>query len=642
MPVDLGRSRNSDPSKRNSITDRLLGSFNLGKGGGGAAPTRRAASVNKQSPIPRIREWLDTCNREHDHHCNAGSADRDDVPTFRPTWLIDSAEKCLVRSKPSDRYLALSYVYGPSRNGMPQLLRSNVEEFQDELPDDDIPQTITDAMWLSRKLGLKYLWVDRLCIVQDDEEQKEAHVKHMAFVFTNAYLTIVAAHGDVYTGLLPLNSRRPSSAKKGSHEELLRESKWNTRCWTLEEHLYSRRCAFFFEDAVTWECHCETWQGSPQSVIVKIRGRQGCDAGPPSTAAYAYRHSPWPDLDEYARIAMDYSSRRVSTVDDTLRAFSGITHMLSRTFPGGFLYGMPLMFLDIALLWRPQASMRRRAMSRPPFLPSWTWMGWWFDGVPVDLTLWRAAADYIDEVKSTAGGRKSKRLQAPNSFKIKPILTWALTDRAATITVPNIGLQFRDLRSRKSSSLPLPPGWSRTGSGFRHDSDDTAFFKYPIPVEDPPEEGGYGPPPGELAYPGPFLSFCTMSCFLEVDYLATLSNGAAPHAPPIAVGNIWSKTQRWAGQFRAHDGWLGIQSSNYEGDEKLEFVAISTATERKGSHVFNEEQFEANKDQDGFLDIVNVLWIERIGGVAYRRGLGHVLQKAWEAQPKKEVDIVLG
>ncbi|KAL6869417.1 hypothetical protein ACO1O0_000743 [Amphichorda felina] len=663
-----GRSPRRDASKRSSITDRIFGTLNKARQDTAASLQRRtssasnspsAATKGQQSPVSRIREWLDTCNREHNHHCTPGSRpDDQDVATFRPVWLIDSADRRLVRAKTTDRYMALSYVWGPgggqNRRGSTQadpalLVKANVDVYEDALPEDDLPRTVLDAMWVARKLGLRYLWVDKLCIVQDDRDEMDAHIHHMAHVFSNAYLTLVAAHGDVNTGLVPLNPRRPPPATLGrglasgtpNHEELVRQSKWRTRGWTLEEALYSRRRVYFFEDAITWECHCESWQGSPASK--QIRGRREACTDTLSSAIFAYRHAPWPDLDEYARIAMDYSARRVTVVDDTLRAFSGITHVLSRIFPGGFLYGMPLMFLDVALLWRPQASMRRRAVVQPPFLPSWSWMGWWFDGIPVDLVLWRAAADYVAESGAgRQGQKKSKRLQSPNAFKIKPTVTWTLTDRSAGVPVHSIGFQYRDLRSRRSTASAYPPGWSREGAHFKHDSDDSTLFRYPIPVEDPPEAGEYPPPLGETAFPGPFLSFRTSSAFFEVDYDATLSPRDAEMNPPVAVGNIWSKTNRWAGTLRSHDGWLGIQSSNYDGDEALEFVAISAATERRGSHLFTPEQFAANRDTGDFVDVVNVLWIERIGGVAYRRGLGHILQKAWDAQPKEEVDVLLG
>lgn len=664
MSSGLGRSSpRRDPARRNSITDRLRGTFSRAREDTAASIQRRTSSANnnngsgggggKGNPILRIREWLDSCNREHARHCSAGSS-APDVDTFRPARLIDSVERRIVRTQPTDRYVALSYVWGgagtrrmdAARDPDPSwLVKDNVDVFGEALADDHLPRTIVDAMTVARKLGLRYLWVDKLCIVQDDAEDVDSHVRHMAHVFSNAYLTIVAAHGDVHAGLAPLRPRR-SPAQSGSakgHDALLRQSRWSTRGWTLEEGLYSRRRVYFFEDVMTWECHCDTWEGSPTGLSKSIRGRrEGC-AGLVSSPALAYCHSPWPDLDQYARISMDYSARRLTSVDDTLRAFSGITHVLSRTFPGGFLYGMPLMFLDVALLWRPQAALRRRAVVRPPFLPSWSWMGWWFDGVPADLKLWRAAADYVLQTATERRGGTSNRLQSPHAFRVTPTVRWSLTDRAASVPVENTGLRFRELRSRRSADAPLPPGWLRSGSSsFKHDSDEHTRFKYPIPVEDPPEDGDYPAPPGETAFPGPYLSFRSWSAFFDVDYDATLSPRDADTKPAVAVGNIWGRTDRWAGSFRAHDGWLGIQSSNYDGDEALEFIAISTATERGGSHVFNDEQYGANSGPNNTIDIVNVLWVERIGGVAYRRGLGHILQKAWDAQPKEEVDVLLG
>lgn len=138
---------------------------------------------------------------------------------------------------------------------------------------------------------------------------------------------------------------------------------------------------------------------------------------------------------------MDYSRRRLTLVDDTLAAFAGIAHVLSRVFAGGFVFGMPLMFLDIALLWRP------------PFLPSWSWIGWWFDGVPVDLGLWRAAADYVEEARADASGRA----QAAPSFRVRPtVAAWSLTNRVQTVRVASNGLQYRELRGRRNQGAALP------------------------------------------------------------------------------------------------------------------------------------------------------------------------------------------
>ncbi|KAJ2971378.1 hypothetical protein NQ176_g7721 [Zarea fungicola] len=240
----------------------------------------------------------------------------------------------------------------------------------------------------------------------------------------------------------------------------------------------------------------------------------------------------------------------------------------------------------------------------------------------------------------------ARRFQAPSSFRIKPTVVWTLTDRRDRAPVPSTGLQFRDMRSRRNapSSAGLPPGWSRSGAHFVHDSDDGTVFKYPIPVEDPPEDEAdqeFGPPVGEQVLPGPLLEFKTTSGIFDVDFSVTLSPKDTIN-PPVAVGNIWGRGRKWIGEFRAHDGWLGIQSSNYDGDEKLEFIAVSSVVERRGSLCFPPDRYEENMDGNGVLELVNVLWIERIAGIAYRRGIGHVLQKAWDAHAMEEANILLG
>ncbi|ATY65123.1 Heterokaryon incompatibility [Cordyceps militaris] len=649
----------SPPNRRISLTERLKGTFlrrsSVNADSGPPSPT---ATRRGSSHAANTTGGGDTCNNQHGRHCNGDSEASPSAPaTFRPQFLIDAADKRLVRAKPDDRYVALSYVWGPQPrahgdDAPAQLTKSNLDEWLLALPEQNVPQTIADAVWLARKLGLRHLWVDRMCIVQDDEAVKENHIRHMAFVFANAYLTIVAAHNDVNTGLLPLNVRRPRPPRGGGpptadHNDLLLASRWNTRGWTLQERLYSRRAVFFFEETVTWECHCDLWQGTGTGAAGFARnmwkGKKPECTHRIASAGFGFQHAPWPDMDEYARVAADYSARRVTLVDDTLRAFAGITTVLARAFPGGFMYGMPLLFLDSALLWRPQASIRRRALSRPPFLPSWSWMGWWFDGVRVDLTLWKAAADYVQDTRTTGkrGQPAVRRFQAPSAFRIKPTVVWQLSDRARSVPVPNTGFQFRELRGRRNAGAPLPPGWSRSGSHFVHDSDDDTVFKYPVPVEDPPEPGEHPPLPGELTFPGPLLAFRTMSGIFDVDFSVTLSPKDVAN-PPVAVGNIWSRGHRWVGEFRAHDGWLGIQSSNYDGDEKLEFIAISSVVERGGSLVFPPDRYEEHADSKGYLEVVNVLWIERIAGVAYRRGIGHVMQKAWEAHAVDEMDILLG
>lgn len=649
MPPSAHRPRDprrppppASPVRRQSITERLKSSW------GGLLPgnpvSRRASTsaAAKGNPVIKIRTWLEKCNTEHGRHCYDDDPDNN---TFRPAWLIDCVDGRLVRSRPGDQYVALSYVWESHGKHPPVVsLASNVAGLERKIPEDDLPQTIVDAMWLTRKLSLSLLWVDRLCIVQDDEREKDRHVRNMAYIFANAYLTIVAASGNADARLGGLDKKPTAKATKPAnrpHNELVAESKWSMRAWTVEEALYARRAVYIFEDTVTWECHCETFQGSQSRLKMLKPGSGHKCLSRLGSAHLAFQHSPWPDMDDYARIVMDYTMRRLSFVEDTPKAFAGVTSVLSKVFAGGFVWGMPVMFFEAALLWQPQISIRRKTLPLDSThfnaLPSWSWMGWYFDDIPADLLLWRAAADYVDSSPPFKRGASARRFQSQSHFRLRSLnIAWAITDGTISTPLASNGLQYRGKSFRRSASLP--EGWTRDNYDFKHASDPAAIFRYPIPV--PPTSGPEqliaAPPP-----PGSLLSFTTTRGFFDVEMSGNKAFKARTN-PPIAIGDVFDRGGRWAGRFRSHDAWLGVQASNHDGEEKLEFVAISEASERGGSHVFDDEVLRGVMDSEGVVDYVNVLWVERVGDVCYRRGLGHIVSSVWNAQARERVPILMG
>ena len=68
---------------------------------------------------------------------------------------------------------------------------------------DFLPKTIQDAIFVTHELGLRFLWVDTFCIVQDDEEEKAREISNMDRIFSEAEITIAAARAShVYEGFL--------------------------------------------------------------------------------------------------------------------------------------------------------------------------------------------------------------------------------------------------------------------------------------------------------------------------------------------------------------------------------------------------------------------------------------------------------
>jgi hypothetical protein len=72
-------------------------------------------------------------------------------------------------------------------------LKANIKQYMRQVDSKKLPRTITDAVRCTQKLGLKYLWVDSLCIIQDSEEDQEKEIGRMSEIYKNSYVTISAA-----------------------------------------------------------------------------------------------------------------------------------------------------------------------------------------------------------------------------------------------------------------------------------------------------------------------------------------------------------------------------------------------------------------------------------------------------------------
>lgn len=118
-----------------------------------------------------------------------------DVPTG--SYVIDVLQGCIVSMTHECRYVALSYFWGATRQI--QLTEATFKALNKEgtmhRRDLDIPGTIRDALWLCKQIDENYLWVDSLCIIQDRADHRDAQIKQMGIVYSQATFTIVAAAG---------------------------------------------------------------------------------------------------------------------------------------------------------------------------------------------------------------------------------------------------------------------------------------------------------------------------------------------------------------------------------------------------------------------------------------------------------------
>jgi hypothetical protein len=205
-----------------------------------------------------LAEWIETCDKDHDHDSEVL-----DAPHRRPVGMryIDVRRRCIVKDIGNSPYAALSYTWGSQERCC--LTRQNTQalEKEDSLRDSQfkLDATTLDAITVCERLAIPFLWIDALCIVQDDEQGKHDQIHNMDQIYADAYITLVAAsenykgtestssQGNVSSGLsrvsVPVASSQKSIVVDGVTYAVLPEepckaldlalsrSVWFTRGW---------------------------------------------------------------------------------------------------------------------------------------------------------------------------------------------------------------------------------------------------------------------------------------------------------------------------------------------------------------------------------------------------------------------------
>ncbi|KAH6676799.1 heterokaryon incompatibility protein-domain-containing protein, partial [Halenospora varia] len=341
----------------------------------------------KQVDIDLLLSWLNRCDKWHEKVC-----EEDGIAGWRlphELRLIDAKEMVIVMADPREvGYLTLSYVWGTeemeAHNGMKPTVtnRKNIRTVNGEertpLP-KDLPRTIRDAILLTGCLGYRYLWVDALCIIQDDpQSEKIKHLDKMDAIYNCSEVTIVAASGrHADSGLpgisIPRASSQYSEKVNGlrlgtmapSFSELEASSSliWNTRGWTFQEKILAKRILLFTEHQVYFRCSEAIWTEEISLMLKMVMPQLNVDD------QWTYLGM-FPD---YVSAVREYTQRTLTKPDDTLIAINGVFRTLQPD-SGDFHFGLPSAYFLQALMWYPEPGSRIVRTNRD--LPSWTWAGW--------------------------------------------------------------------------------------------------------------------------------------------------------------------------------------------------------------------------------------------------------------------------
>lgn len=268
----------------------------------------------------------------------------------------------------SSRYIALSYCWGSKDKQPLRTTRENFAAHLVSIPWDSLPPLFRDIIILTRDLDIKYLWIDSLCIIQDDIQDWLNEASKMALVYRQATLVIAAADSEDSTQQLsraqrpePITFCIPYFTKEGyhcgsynvaakftSHSAAL-DGPLRKRGWAFQEWYLSRRKVFFTSQGLYW--NCDIYAVNERGVDI--------DLG-------LYETMSWQScLSQYSGKHLTYSSDRIT-------ALLGIVHQIRESRGGLFVskFGVWEDQLIEQVLWRP---VETRDEDDLLDLPSWSW-----------------------------------------------------------------------------------------------------------------------------------------------------------------------------------------------------------------------------------------------------------------------------
>jgi hypothetical protein len=236
-----------------------------------------------------------------------------------------------------------------------------------------LPQTFRDAIEVTRKLNLKYLWIDALCILQDSQEDWRAEAAKMGHYYRNAHLTISALDApDGVTGFLAKTRSIPvaqiddneSWRESGLNwKDTFRQSPLSRRGWVLQERLLSRRVLHYARDEVLWEC-----------MECSARERTTClsaeDTGKRIIRTHYLGDAASVQLRQWYDIVCQYSGLNLSFDDDVFAAIGGIARTFRKATGLKYAAGLWWEHLPYGFLWYCESN---RLGGRSAVAPSWSW-----------------------------------------------------------------------------------------------------------------------------------------------------------------------------------------------------------------------------------------------------------------------------
>ncbi|TGJ80113.1 hypothetical protein E0Z10_g8659 [Xylaria hypoxylon] len=380
---------------------------------------RTSPGTRSKEAFEKTREWLGYCDDKYhgnevpegedpEEYVSYCAASRLVSPSLAPlpTRVVDVGRhdgkiKLIQGAGKAGRYMCLSHCWGSQQ--IITTTKATLGERMREIVASELSATFSDAIWMTRRLGIDYIWIDSLCIIQDDTTDWELESAQMASIYHNAYLTLAATKSSSGTG--GLFTETPDFEVSGTtpagedyylvfRETIDHESSFSTksrfplmtRAWVYQERMLSPRVLHFGYYELFFECSTESYCEcgnigflGPTEEVPLLNLRKMYSSALESVVPRSGKLSNrlWVKLKRYfigrmwRSLVMAYTALDLTIANDRLPAISGVARVFAQKTRSLYLAGLFKDTLLDDLLWVTYNCEKSRLVEWRA--PSWSW-----------------------------------------------------------------------------------------------------------------------------------------------------------------------------------------------------------------------------------------------------------------------------
>ncbi|KAK0106224.1 hypothetical protein ONS96_003867 [Cadophora gregata f. sp. sojae] len=401
VELQLAYAKSRYPARVFTNKDDQMSGKNLG----------RPVFHNAKSPetLELMTSWFSNCLENHPE-CSWSRGNSDTDPIL-PSRVIDLGEssspgfvpRLISPGHKRGKWATLSHRWG--HGDILKTVSRNVEELEAGINVSKLPATFQDAIFLTKHLGLRYLWIDSLCIIQDSPQDWLKEAASMPNIYRNSHITIAAAATESSTGgifvdrswlptsrpcTLPVQVKSAESygtvhfdVPFDANPQGIETNYLRTRAWCIQESLLSHRLLTFDTLQMSYTCVRENRIESrelPPALAREERNKflEQFQAGASTTHQHDSQTLRSMIISWYD-ILYDYTRRDLTFSNDKLVAISGIASIVGTCIQDEYYAGLWRHDMPRALLWSPYEEetlpKAPHKSSLPPIYraPSWSW-----------------------------------------------------------------------------------------------------------------------------------------------------------------------------------------------------------------------------------------------------------------------------